>query len=152
MIVHKLLFRSFNNFSSSCGVDASLSQRHFRCSADIDQQGHCLLVNYFQTNPLLKSKLHSPPQADHNWKPINAFPTCLGRQMEVVHSICTQIGPKHQDLCMGSWNITSFMEKNRNWFGRQSSIILVLLESPLPSIMVLIPLSWMKAESFSTQV
>ena len=50
---------------------------------------------------LLKSKLHSPPQADHNWKPINAFPTCLGWQMEVVHSICTQIGPKNQDHFMG---------------------------------------------------
>ena len=90
---------------------------------------------------LLKSKLHSPSQTDYNWKPINAFPTCLGRQMEVVHSICTQIGPKHQDFCMGIWNFTSLMEKNRNWFGRQSSIILILLESPLPSFMVLIPLS-----------
>ena len=29
-----------------------------------------------------KSKLHSPLQADHNWKPINAFAMHLGRQME----------------------------------------------------------------------
>ena len=50
----------------------------------------------------LKSKLHSSPQADYNWKPINAFATCLGRQMKAAHSICTQIGPKHQDLHMGN--------------------------------------------------
>ena len=42
-----------------------------------------------------KSKLHSLPQADRNWKPINAFATCLGRQMGAPHSICTQVGPKH---------------------------------------------------------
>ena len=90
---------------------------------------------------LLKSKLHSPPQVDCNWKPINAFPTCLERKMDVVHSICTQIGPKHQDLCMGIRNVTLLMEKNRNWFGRQSSIILILLKSPSPSVMVMIPLS-----------
>ena len=36
-----------------------------------------------------KSKLHSPPQADRNGKPINAFTMHLGRQMGAVHSICT---------------------------------------------------------------
>ena len=35
-----------------------------------------------------KSKLHSPPQADHNWNNINAFATCLGRKMGVAHCIC----------------------------------------------------------------
>ena len=44
------------------------------------------------------------------------------------------------------------MEKNRNWFERQSSIILILLEFPLPSGMALILLSSMTAGSFSTQV
>ena len=28
-----------------------------------------------------KSKLHSPPQADHNWKPINAIAMRLRKQM-----------------------------------------------------------------------
>ena len=37
----------------------------------------------------LKNKLHSPPQTDHNWKPINAFAMHLGRQMVAAHSICT---------------------------------------------------------------
>ena len=37
----------------------------------------------------LKSKLYCPPQADSNWKPINAFTMCLGRQMGAAHSICT---------------------------------------------------------------
>ena len=36
----------------------------------------------------LKSKLHSLPQADRNWKPINAFATRLGRQIGTAHSIC----------------------------------------------------------------
>ena len=36
-----------------------------------------------------KSKLHSLPLADRNWKPINAFATRLGRQMEAAHSIFT---------------------------------------------------------------
>ena len=26
--------------------------------------------------------------------------------MGAVHSICTQIGPKHQDYCMSNWNVT----------------------------------------------
>ena len=66
---------------------------------------------------LLKSKPHSPPQVDCNWKPINAFPMCLERQMDVVHSNCTQIGPKHQDLCMGIWNVTLLMEKTGTGLG-----------------------------------
>ena len=33
------------------------------------------------------------------------------------------------------------IEKNRNWFGRQSSIIFILLELPLPSVVALILLS-----------
>ena len=50
----------------------------------------------------LKSKLHSLPQADRNWKSINAFTTRLGRQMEAAHSVCTQVGPKHRDLRIGN--------------------------------------------------
>ena len=45
-----------------------------------------------------KSKLHSPPQADRNWKPINAFAVCLGRQMGAAHNIYTRVGFKHRDL------------------------------------------------------
>ena len=42
-----------------------------------------------------KSKVHSSPQADHNWKPINAFATHLGKKMGAAHSICTRVGSKH---------------------------------------------------------
>ena len=59
----------------------------------------------------LKNKLHSPPQPDRNWKPINAFATRLRRKMETAHSICTRVGPKHRDLCMGNWNVTSLKGK-----------------------------------------
>ena len=47
-----------------------------------------------------KSKLHSPSQANLNWKPINTFSTRLGRQIRASHSICTRVGPKHWDLRM----------------------------------------------------
>ena len=97
-----------------------------------------------------KSKLRSPPQADHNWKPTNAFSTRLGKQMGATHSIYTGIGPKHWDLRM-STSLHS-MEKSRNWFGRKSSIILILLELPLLSVVAPILLSGMTAGSFSTQV
>ena len=36
-----------------------------------------------------KSKLHSPPKADCNWKTINAFAMSLRRQMVAAHSIYT---------------------------------------------------------------
>ena len=90
---------------------------------------------------LSKSNLHSPQQADRNWKPINAFATHLGRKMGAAHNVCTRVGPKHQNLCMGNWNVTSLNGKSRNWFGRQSSIILIFLEFPLPSVVALILLS-----------
>ena len=48
----------------------------------------------------LKNKLHSPPQVDRNWKPINAFATRLGRQTREAHSICSRVGPCHR-LCLG---------------------------------------------------
>ena len=49
-----------------------------------------------------KSKLHFPPQADYNWKLINALATRLGKQMGEANSICTRVGPKHRDLGMGN--------------------------------------------------
>ena len=49
-----------------------------------------------------KSKLHSPPQADRNWKPINAFATHLESHMGTAHSICTLVGPTYRDVCMGN--------------------------------------------------
>ena len=54
----------------------------------------------------LNSKLHSPSQADRHWKPINAFTMRLRRKMGEAHSIGTQVGPKHWDLCIGNWNVT----------------------------------------------
>ena len=47
-----------------------------------------------------KWKLYSPPQADHNWKPINAFATRLWRKIGAAHNIFTRVGPKHRGLCM----------------------------------------------------
>ena len=39
--------------------------------------------------------------------------THLGKQMRAAHSICTRVGPKHQNLCMGNWNITSLKRKEQ---------------------------------------
>ena len=58
---------------------------------------------------------HSPPKADHNWKPINAFAMHLVRQIRAAQSICTRVGPKHQDLHVGNWNITSLNGKIFCW-------------------------------------
>ena len=60
-----------------------------------------------------KSKLYSLTQVDHNWKPINVFATHLGRQRGAANSICTQVGPKHWDLCMDNWNVTSLNQKEQ---------------------------------------
>ena len=72
-----------------------------------------------------KSKLHFPPQADRYWKPINAFATLLGRQIGAMQSICTRVGPKHRDLRMGNWNITSLNEKKQEliWEAEQLLIL-----------------------------
>ena len=68
-----------------------------------------------------KSKLYSPPQADHNWKPINAFAGHLGRQMGAEDNICTRVGPKRQDFFMGNWNVTLLNEKEQEmvWESKQ---------------------------------
>ena len=60
-----------------------------------------------------KSKLHSSPQLDRNWKPINAFATYLRRQMGAAHNICTRVGSKHPDFCMGNWKVTSLNGKQQ---------------------------------------
>ena len=39
----------------------------------------------------------------------------LERQIEAEHSICTPVGPKHQDLCMGNWNVTLLKGKELEW-------------------------------------
>ena len=89
----------------------------------------------------LKSKLHSPSQADHNWKPqLSVHSLCFGEANEgstqYPYSNWSQTsGSLHGQLQLHS------REKNRNWFGRQSSIISILLEFPLPSVVALILLS-----------
>ena len=69
----------------------------------------------------LKRKLHFPSQTDSNWKPINGFATRLGRQMEAAHDICTRVGAKNRDLCIGNWNVTSLngKEKKLVWEAEQ---------------------------------
>ena len=85
-----------------------------------------------------KSKLYSPPQPDRNWKPIDAFVTLLQRQIGQrtvsVLELVSNIG-------IFAWETETLLhsiEKNRNWFGRHSSIILILLGFPLPSFVTLI--------------
>ena len=78
------------------------------------------------------------------------FDTRLGRQMGTAQSILTRFGPKHRDLHVGNWNVSSLNEKKQELYGRQTSIIFVLLDFPLPSVGALILLSLMKVESFST--
>ena len=46
-----------------------------------------------------------------NWKPINALATRLGRKMGTAQGICTQVGPKHRELCMGNGNVTLINRK-----------------------------------------
>ena len=79
----------------------------------------------------LKSNLHSTSQADQNWKPIKAFAVHLGRKMGAMHRIYTRVGPKHQDLCMGIWNITSFNEKEQElvWKAEQYHLDIVGVSS-----------------------
>ena len=74
-----------------------------------------------------KSKLHSPPQADRNWKPINAVPTHLENHMEAAHSICIRLDLKHWDLCMGNWNIISLNGKKQElvWEAEQYHLDIV---------------------------
>ena len=89
-----------------------------------------------------KSTVHSPPQTDRNWKPINTFATRLGRQMGAAHNIYTRVGPKQRDLRLGNWNVTSLNGKELElvWeteqYHRQ-----ILLEFPLPSVVTAILLS-----------
>ena len=79
----------------------------------------------------LKSKLHSPPQVDRNWKPINAFVTRLGRQMGATYSTCTRVGPKHRDLCIGNGNVTSLNGKEQDlvWEAEQYHFDIVCVSS-----------------------
>ena len=72
-----------------------------------------------------KSKLHSSA------KPINAFATRLGRQMGTAHSICTRVGPKRQNLCMGNWNVTSLKGKEQElvWEAEQYHLDIVGVSS-----------------------
>ena len=88
-----------------------------------------------------KSKLHFPPQADHNWKSVNAFATRLGRQMGATENICINLVPNIEIFAWETGTSLHSIENNRNWFWKQSSIILILMEFPLPSIVALIQLS-----------
>ena len=33
--------------------------------------------------------------------------------MEAAHSTCTRVDPKHRDLCLGNWNLTSLKRKEQ---------------------------------------
>ena len=41
--------------------------------------------------------------------------------MWAAHSICTRVGPKHRDLCMGNWNVTLLngKEQELTWKAKQ---------------------------------
>ena len=51
--------------------------------------------------------------------------------MGLVHSICTQVGLKHWDLCMGDWNVTLFNEKEQElvWEAEQYHLDIVGVSS-----------------------
>ena len=46
-------------------------------------------------------------------KPINPFAMRLGRKMGTAGSTCTRVRPKHRDLRMGNWNVTSLKRKEQ---------------------------------------
>ena len=73
-----------------------------------------------------KSKLNSSPEADRNWKSINAFATRLGRKMGQHTLSILKLVPNIEMFAWGTGTSLYSMEKNRNWFSRQSSIILIL--------------------------
>ena len=54
-----------------------------------------------------KGNLYSPPQADRNWKPINAFATRLVTHIGASLCICTRVGPKHRHLRIGGGRAVS---------------------------------------------
>ena len=36
--------------------------------------------------------------------------------MGTAHNTCTRVGPKHRDLCMGNWNVSSINGKEQKLF------------------------------------
>ena len=99
-----------------------------------------------------KSKLHFSPEADRNWKLINAFATRLGRKRGQRKVSVLEFVPSIEIFAWEIGMSLHSMKKNKNWFCRQGSIILILLEFPLPSVVAPILLSLIKAGSFSTPV
>ena len=78
-----------------------------------------------------KSKLHSPPQADHHRKPTNAVATRLGRQMGAAHRKSTRVSPKYRDLAIGNWNVSSLTGKEQElvWEAKQYHLDIVGVSS-----------------------
>ena len=87
-----------------------------------------------------KSKLHSP-QANHNWKLINAsLRVWRGKWGERTVSV-VELVPNNRIFAWPTGTYLHSTETNKNWFGRQSTTILILLGFPLLSVMALILLS-----------
>ena len=59
------------------------------------------------------------------------FDTRLGRQMGTAQSILTRFGPKHRDLHVGNWNVSSLNEKETGtvWEADQYHLRIVGLSS-----------------------
>ena len=55
----------------------------------------------------------------------------LGRQIGAIHSIFTQVDPKHQDLCLGNWNVTLVKGKDQElvWKAGQYHFDIVVVSS-----------------------
>ena len=51
--------------------------------------------------------------------------------MGAADSICTEVGSKHQNLCMGNWNVTSFNRKEQKlvWEAEQYHLDIVGVSS-----------------------
>ena len=87
-----------------------------------------------------KCKLHSPLQADRNWKHIYSLRVWGGKWRQPTVSVL-ELVPNIRVFAWATKTLLHSREKNRKWFGRQSSIILILLEFLLPSVVALILLS-----------
>ena len=51
--------------------------------------------------------------------------------MGAAHSICTRVGPKHRDFCMGNWNVTLLNGKEQEliWEAEQYHLNIVGISS-----------------------
>ena len=82
-----LLHLSNEMYQIKCGEMNSSNENIHDASGITQDEKICIWA--LGREACLRSKLNFLPQANHNWKPIIAFPMHLGRQMGAAYSICT---------------------------------------------------------------